>query len=73
VKERAPTGEAVQVDGPQQLVEAGTVLGVLRKVLVDHVERGLKHGIQNGWNLRNKNSLGIYVSIYAGWRVLSYR
>ena len=36
------TREAVQIDIPQQLEEPDAMFRVLREVLVDHAERGLK-------------------------------
>ena len=35
------------VDGLQQKVKVGPVLGELFKVLVDHIERALEHGIED--------------------------
>lgn len=46
------TWEACQVDSAQQFEEANTVLGELRKVLVNHIERRLEHRIQSRRDLR---------------------
>lgn len=51
------TREAVEVDRPQQFEEAGTVFGELGEVLVDHVERRLKHGVEDSRNLGCKQWL----------------
>ena len=45
------TREAVKINRPQQLEEANTVFRELSEVLVDHVERWLKHGVQNSRHL----------------------
>ena len=47
-------GEAVQVDGTEELEEADTVLGELGEVLVDHVERRFEHGVEDGGHLRRE-------------------
>jgi hypothetical protein len=52
--EKPRTGEAVKVDCAQHLEEAYTMLGILREVLVDHVEGGLKHSVQYRRNLRDQ-------------------
>ena len=51
------TGEAVQVDGTQQLEEADTVFWEFCKVLVNHAERRLEHGIHDGWYLGGEQRL----------------
>ena len=53
----SPTREAVEVDRSQQFEEASTMFRELGKVLVDHVERRLKHGIEDSRDLGRKQWL----------------
>jgi hypothetical protein len=45
------TWEAVQVDSPQEVEELNTMLGELRKVLVDHIKSALEHILHDNWDL----------------------
>lgn len=57
------TREAVQIDCSQQLEEADAVLWELGKVLVDHVQSRLEHGVENGGDLRGKYRLRNHKSV----------
>ena len=62
-RQREKSGEAVQVDSPQELEEANAVLRELREVLVDHVERRLEYSIQDRRDLRRKKVLVKRISV----------
>jgi hypothetical protein len=47
------TREALRVDCPQQAIKPNTVLGELRKVLIDHVECWVEYCVENGRYLRS--------------------
>jgi hypothetical protein len=54
---RKLTREATGVDGAKKTVEAAAMLRILGEVLVDHIERGLKHSIEHRRNLRREKTL----------------
>jgi hypothetical protein len=51
------TREAVQVDSTKKLEESDAMLREFGKVLVDHIQRRLEDGVQDGRNLRGKERL----------------
>lgn len=54
--------ETEEVDGADEAEESQAVLGVLCKVLVDHVERALEHGVEHGGDLVRHQVLYPYKS-----------
>lgn len=46
------TREAVEVDSSEQLEESGTMLRILSKVLINHVQCWFKYRIKNGGHVR---------------------
>ena len=48
------TGEAVEVNRAQELEEPYSVFGILREVLINHVQSRLKDSFKNWQNLRGK-------------------
>jgi hypothetical protein len=45
------TGEAADIDRPKHTEESTSVLRILSKVFVDHLERWLEHSVENWSNL----------------------
>lgn len=57
------TLETSQVDRPQKLEEANSVLRIFGKVLVDHAESRLEHGIKDRSDLRGEDRLKSITSV----------
>ena len=45
------TREAVEINGPQEVEELHPMLGILGKVLVDHLQGALKHILHDNGDL----------------------
>lgn len=50
-------GKAGRIDGTHHFEETDSMLGVFRKVLVDHVQGGFEDGVQNRADLRRQQWL----------------
>jgi len=48
---RDRTRETANVDSANQFEETNTMIGILCKILVDHVQSDIKYGLEDNWDL----------------------